>query len=141
MNIAVPPAPAAGRTVCLVQFQRIRKEEDTGRFSREQEYRGLEADTGVVTEGLEGATNAEGAINTSLLVLFAGLDSSAWTCLLSIAQVRYEANIFLQRQTVVSQFFEMDKLVVEGGLSVCHTVDDSSAVVITDKFSGKVKGW
>lgn len=29
------------------------------------------------------------------------------------------ADLFAQRQTVVSQFFQLDRLVVEGGKSVC----------------------
>ena len=30
------------------------------------------------------------------------------------------ANLGLQRQTVIGQFYQLDRLVVEGGLSVCY---------------------
>ena len=33
------------------------------------------------------------------------------------------ANYFsIQRQTIVSQFYQLDRLVVEGGKTVCHTL-------------------
>ena len=49
---------------------------------------------------------------------------------------------FLQRQTVVSQFYQLDRLVVEGGLSVGHSLSQARTplnLLTLDASQGKDK--
>jgi hypothetical protein len=45
----------------------------------------------------------------------------------------------LQRQTVVSQFFQLDRLVVEGGKTVRFKMERRCEDISADKFTGKAK--
>lgn len=46
----------------------------------------------------------------------------------------------LQRQATVSQFFQIDRLVVEGGKSVCITLSRSTSRIMLIRLQGKQKG-
>lgn len=48
-----------------------------------------------------------------------------------------------QRQAVVSQFYQLDRLVVEGGISVSHYLGETFTYVYISltRYPGQVKGW
>lgn len=58
----VPTAPPAGRTIRIVQLQRVRQEADEGCFPGEQDGGGSEEGSGADAEGPEGAAAAEGGL-------------------------------------------------------------------------------
>lgn len=45
----------------------------------------------------------------------------------------------MQRQTVISQFYQLDRLVVEGGLSVCDFLANAGRSMLT-RGQGKETG-
>jgi hypothetical protein len=58
----VSPIITAGLAVRRIQLQRIRQEENEGRFPRTQERGGREAGTGFDTKGIKRAADDEGTV-------------------------------------------------------------------------------
>ena len=63
------------------------------------------------------------------------LDARTTCC--DVTMTRMLTVDFLQRQTVVSQFYQLDKLVVEGGKSVCS---DGVYILEEDFTNGSSQG-
>lgn len=137
----VSPIITARLQVRRIQLQRIRQEENDGRFPRTQERGGPEAGTGLDTKGIERAADDEGTGEPHSIrsARCRGSALDLWVLL------RDETNWFLcvQRQTIVSQFYQIDRLVVEGGISVCIPRIwklDSGDVLDTHAFTGQADG-
>ena len=100
----VPPIITAGRSVCRLQLPRVRQAPNERCFPREQERAGFAPDPGVGTEGSQGAAGLEGAHGYATDPAETAVRELTWRP--------------AQRQTVISQFYQLDRLVVEGGISV-----------------------
>jgi hypothetical protein len=94
--VPIPFASPHIPTVCRIQLQRIRQAKDKRCIPGTQHRKRCAENTRVDAEGIERVASVEGASLT--------MDGRGESKL-----------IILQRQTVVSQFFQLDRLVVEGG--------------------------
>jgi hypothetical protein len=114
--IALPFPHAPEQPVCRLQLPRVCQEKDKRRFQGSQRRERRAQSTGADAEGPEGAAGVEGGYSSGRTCVVRGkrrLDCTG-------DDVRGDKNVLLmlfavQRQTVVSQFFQLDRLVVEGG--------------------------
>lgn len=143
---AVPiPAPPVAR-VRIVQLPRVCEEEDEGCVPRTSGRDRGEAGAGADAEGVEGAAGVEGQSHEARRrgPVIAGA-SVAWsrgsvTRSCGCGRPRAHGIVLVgeesvltachdsQRQTVVSQFFQLDRLVVEGGKTGKQTGDRNDIV-------------
>ena len=100
----VPPAITARPTVFRVQLSRVRKTPDEGRFPRKQDGRGYAENTRTRAERTQRASNVEGTSSPRNAEF-----EQDWQLTCS----------GFQRQTVIGQFYQLDRLVIEAGISVC----------------------
>lgn len=111
MLLAVSTAPPPGQPVCRLQLPGVRQAPHEGCLPGKQECRRSAAGTGAGAEGSEGFANAQGALLPSACARMYSAERPADGGIRSA-----------QRQTVISQFYQINRLVVEGGISVCRAV-------------------
>ena len=110
----VSPINTSRRTIQRLQYSRVRKATDTRCVPRTPEGRGFEANSRSDTEGIERTAHDEGEGRDHLR----RTEATAAGPRACFSLMLQHADKPLQRQSVVSQFFELDRLVVETNISV-----------------------
>lgn len=101
--VAVPAAITARPAVFCLQFPGVCEATNEGCVSRTSDRERSAEDTRIDSTWAERATSIKG--------VFFGRSVGTLA--------RFGADRWMQRQTVIGQFYQLDRLVVEAGLSVC----------------------